>query len=167
MQIILLAALYFPLDEDPKNFKDMATIYPPWYLRTVFVDFVVNDLLHSNHRCLCSAFDYLLQAFLWELGWIGDSNSGLRSCTLHVSRYCPACTRDPKLPCWFSLIYRWWESSLVVQDCKSVLLPKLIKLIFLFVFISIQCTCICVPRMDIKFSFHTMKWWITQENLLK
>ena len=119
MKIILLAALYFPLDEDPRTFKDMATIYPPWYLRTEFVDFVVNDLLHSDHCCLCSAFDYLLQAFLWELGWIGDSNSGLRSCTLDASRYCPACTRDPKLPCWFCKIYRWWESSLVVQGNQS------------------------------------------------
>ena len=113
MHIILIAALYFPLDEDPRDFKDMATIYPPWYLRTVFVDFVVNDLLHSDHCCFCSAFDYLLQAFLWELGWIGDSNSGLLSCTLHVSKYCPACTRD------FCKIYRWWQSSLVVQGNQS------------------------------------------------
>ena len=164
MQIILIAALYFPLNEDLRDFEDTATIYPRWYLPTVFVDFVVNDLLHSNHCCLCSAFDYLLQAFLWELGWIGDSNSGLRSCTLHVSRYCPACTREPKLPCLFWKVLRWWESSPVDQCyqsehvyCKSVFLPTLMKLIFRSVFISIQSTCICVLSMDIMFSFHTMK----------
>ena len=103
-----------------------------------------------------------------------NSNFGLRSCTLYDSRYCPACTREPKLPCLFWKVLRWWESS-PVDQCyqsehvysKSVPMPTLMKLIFLFVFIPIQSTCICVPRMDIKFSFHTMKWWITQENLLK
>ena len=96
------------------------------------------------------------------------------SFTLDAFSYFSLCTRNPMPPCFFWKVLRWWESS-PVDQCykskhvysKSVPMPTLMKLIFLFVFIPIQSTCICVPRMDIKFSFHTMKWWITQENLLK